>query len=413
MTLSPGPKVQPKRSTRDLARRVQRLLQLDVERPRPEPAAVHRAEHLDVAHRVEPEAARDALAHQRQQLRHPGLRVGRVHEVEVRALLGGEVRHLPWLIRWALVTIRLPAAWRNTSVRRTTGTAPEAMMSASTCPGPTEGSWSTSPTSSSAAPLGQRPAAARASAARPPCEVSSTTSRSQSSGFGSPRLKPPFFGSTSSRRWMVRRLPPGALGQALGGAAGRRAERDPAPLAASDLQDRVDQGRLADARAAGDHQHLGGERQAHRLALARGQGQAGLLLHPGDRLARRRSPARAARRRRGARSRSAIACSARYRPARKTQRSPVQRVGDHLAGLAAPGRARSRSAPPAPRAARAASAISSSAGRPQWPSLHGLGQREGDAGAHPDHAPCARCRACAAIWSAVRKPMPRMSRASR
>jgi hypothetical protein len=42
--------------------------------------------------------------------------------------------------------MRLCAAWRNTSVRRTTGTAPDEMMSASTCPGPTEGSWSMSPT---------------------------------------------------------------------------------------------------------------------------------------------------------------------------------------------------------------------------------------------------------------------------
>src|SRR6202140_3759111 len=35
---------------------------------------------------------------------------------------------------------------RNTSVRRTTGIAPDEMTSASTWPGPTEGSWSMSPT---------------------------------------------------------------------------------------------------------------------------------------------------------------------------------------------------------------------------------------------------------------------------
>ena len=34
-------------------------------------------------------------------------------------------------------------------------------------------------------------------------EVSSITSRSQSSGLSSPRLKPPLLGSTSSSRWMV------------------------------------------------------------------------------------------------------------------------------------------------------------------------------------------------------------------
>jgi predicted RNase H-like HicB family nuclease len=36
---------------------------------------------------------------------------------------------------------RRAAACRKTSVSRTTGTAPEAMTSANTCPGPTEGSW--------------------------------------------------------------------------------------------------------------------------------------------------------------------------------------------------------------------------------------------------------------------------------
>src|SRR5258707_5906409 len=44
----------------------------------------------------------------------------------------------------------LCAAWRNTSVRRMTGTAPDVMTSVSTWPGRTEGSWSMSPTISSA-----------------------------------------------------------------------------------------------------------------------------------------------------------------------------------------------------------------------------------------------------------------------
>ena len=62
------PKVEPKRSTRVLARRVERLLQIDVERPRAEAAAVHRAQHLDVADRVEAEARRDPLADDLQDL---------------------------------------------------------------------------------------------------------------------------------------------------------------------------------------------------------------------------------------------------------------------------------------------------------------------------------------------------------
>jgi hypothetical protein len=41
----------------DLAGRVQRFLQLDIERAGAEAATVHRAEHLDVSYRVEPEAA--------------------------------------------------------------------------------------------------------------------------------------------------------------------------------------------------------------------------------------------------------------------------------------------------------------------------------------------------------------------
>ena len=95
---------------------------------------------------------------QRDDARHASSGSSAVDEVEVAApsaLLRSGI--WPRLIRWALVMIRLPAAWRNTSVSRTTGTAPEPMMSARTWPGPTEGSWSTSPTISSAAWSGHRP----------------------------------------------------------------------------------------------------------------------------------------------------------------------------------------------------------------------------------------------------------------
>jgi hypothetical protein len=54
----------------------------------------------------------------------------------------------------ALVMIRLCAACRKTSVSRTTGTAPEPITSANTCPGPTDGSGSISPTIRSAASFG-------------------------------------------------------------------------------------------------------------------------------------------------------------------------------------------------------------------------------------------------------------------
>ena len=75
-------------------------------------------------------------------------------------------------------------------------------MSASTWPGPTEGSWSTSPTISSAAPSGTAASSARISRTST-IDVSSTTSRRQSSGLSASRLNPPVLGSTSSRRWIV------------------------------------------------------------------------------------------------------------------------------------------------------------------------------------------------------------------
>src|SRR5271165_86889 len=77
----------------DIARRVQRVLQLDIERASPEAAAVHRAEHLNVADRVKPEAFRDALPHDCQQLSNPLFRVRRVNEVEVAAFGSGEIGH--------------------------------------------------------------------------------------------------------------------------------------------------------------------------------------------------------------------------------------------------------------------------------------------------------------------------------
>jgi hypothetical protein len=57
----------------------------------------------------------------------------------------------PWLIRSALMMMRLSAACRNTSMRHTTDRALDEMMSARTWPGPTEGSWSMSPTINMAA----------------------------------------------------------------------------------------------------------------------------------------------------------------------------------------------------------------------------------------------------------------------
>jgi len=57
----------PKPVDADLARWVQRILQLDIERAGTKAAAVHRTQHLDVAYRVKPEAFRDPFLDDRQE----------------------------------------------------------------------------------------------------------------------------------------------------------------------------------------------------------------------------------------------------------------------------------------------------------------------------------------------------------
>ncbi len=101
---------------------------------------------------------------------------------------------------WAPTTMALVRAWRKISSRRTTGTAPESMRSASTAPGPTEGSWSRSPTSTSRPSVGR--ASSRAwNSSMSTIEVSSTMTASPSSREPAFRLNPPAVNSRS--RWMV------------------------------------------------------------------------------------------------------------------------------------------------------------------------------------------------------------------
>jgi hypothetical protein len=94
MTLSPGQKVQPKRSTRISPGGVQRRLQLDIEGAGTKATPVHRAQHLDVAYGSEPEALRDALPHDRQQLSDAFFRVGRIDKEEVTALGRRKLWHI-------------------------------------------------------------------------------------------------------------------------------------------------------------------------------------------------------------------------------------------------------------------------------------------------------------------------------
>ena len=84
------------------------------------------------------------------------------------------------------------------------------------------------------------------------------------------------------------------------------------------------------------------------------------------------------------RSRSAISRSARCRPARKTQRCPSSAVGDHVARLQLQAeRGPDQLLRHLQQLARERHQLL--LGQAAVALLHGLGQREGDAGAHPDH----------------------------
>ena len=156
----------------------------------------------------------------------------------------------PRLIQWALTTIRLSAACRKTSVNRATGSLPDAMMSASTCPGPTDGNWSTSPTSSRAACSGT----ARVGAF--------STSRSRRRPAGRSRGRCPRFERTrrawgrfpGGDGWSWPRCP--SARSCAWRPAGRRRQQDTNALGDQDAQDRVERAGLADAGTAGHHDML-------------------------------------------------------------------------------------------------------------------------------------------------------------
>jgi hypothetical protein len=124
----------------DLAKWVQRVLRLDIERACPESATVYRAEQLNVAYRVDPEVLRDPLLHDRKEFVHSLLGVLRIDEVEVTSLNQGQIRHL------ALVDpVRIGDDPALGGLAEDVGQAhnrhpPETIASANTCPGPTDGS---------------------------------------------------------------------------------------------------------------------------------------------------------------------------------------------------------------------------------------------------------------------------------
>ena len=146
------------------------------------------------------------------------------------------------------------------------------------------------------------------------------------------------------------RLEPSALGQAFGGTAGRRTERDCDGLREQDLEDGVDQGCLANARTAGDHQHLGNESDANGLSLAIGKRQLRPLLDPRDGLVGiDRRPGRFS-----SRERLELFSNLPLGPVEASEEdatAALEVIGDYGAIFEARGRAPFRRALPAPRAA--------------------------------------------------------------
>ena len=158
-------------------------------------------------------------------------------------------------------------------------------------------------------------------------EASSITSRSHSSGFSSSRLKPKALRVELEQAVDGLGLHAGRLGHALGCPSGGGAEQKLRTLGRQDAQDRVHDGGLADARAAGDDQHLGAQRQTDGLHLAGGEREPGAALRSMAVPYPRRSPARACLPDKSRRSRSAIALLGVIEPAEKDTRRVAHAVG--------------------------------------------------------------------------------------
>ena len=128
----------------------------------------------------------------------------------------------PALTLWALTTMPDCCACRKIFVSRTTGSVPAPIRSRSTSPAPTEGSWSTSPTSSRCAPGGDR---LDELVREDDVDHRGLVDHDQ---VGVQRVVRVVVGVAAGLQLQQpvdgRRLMAGQLGQALGGAAGRRGE---------------------------------------------------------------------------------------------------------------------------------------------------------------------------------------------
>src|SRR5207237_6255194 len=79
-----------------VAGRVQGRLEFDVQRASASTAAVHRAQHLDVANWIKAEALWDTCLDQFDDPRHSGFGIVRLHEIKVAVTLGpGEIGNEP------------------------------------------------------------------------------------------------------------------------------------------------------------------------------------------------------------------------------------------------------------------------------------------------------------------------------
>ena len=182
----------------------------------------------------------------------------------------------------------------------------------------------------------------------------------------------------------MRASSPVDLGEALGGAAGRRAQQRAHALGHQDLQDGLQHGGLADAGPAGEDQQLRAQRQRHRRALLVGERDPVLRAGPGERLV---GVDRRPRRRAGGDRRQVL---------RDGPLGGVQR-GEEARSVSSP--TRSRTTAPAPISSASAS-VDSAVGT--WSSVaawvdelalgqaavalvHRLGERVADAGADADH----------------------------
>ena len=111
-------------------------------------------------------------------------------------------------------------------------------------------------------------------------DASSTTSRSTASRPLLVALEARSLRLQLEQAVECRRLLAGRLGHPLGGAAGGSGEQHALALLAEDLDEGADEGRLAGARSAGEHQHLAEHGAADRLVLGRSEGDAEALLEP-------------------------------------------------------------------------------------------------------------------------------------